>query len=186
MNTLAILHPPIKFYHPKDPYGEFSNFFIRAITIEGLIWPTTEHYFQAMKSEDPKVQEHIRTLGSPGKAKNYGNEQLTLREDWEDIVGDEKLGDLFRDEQGVVVERVKDHFMYGALTAKFEQHADLRKLLLGTGDAHIIEDTQKVGSDPYWGNGPSAIGLNKLGRMLVMLRAALRRRDAEAIISPPS
>ncbi len=172
----------IKFYYPNDLYGEFSNFYARPITIadvqtgEVKVWEQTEQFFQAMKSVDPIVQEYVRTtLKRPDQAKTYCSQQVQLRPDWEHAVlgfTEEALKNL-SDDQGLVVERVKDHFMYQALTAKFTQHTDLGQVLLGTGDALLVEDTQKVGSDPYWGNGPSGNGLNKLGRMLVLVRKFL-------------
>lgn len=175
----------IKFYEAHGPYGEFSNFYVRAITINGIVWPVgTEQYFQAMKSMDPDVQEFVRTkLVRPGQIKRWcspgGNGQLQLRSDWDESVPvGPKLVEQFSDSEGIVVDRTKDHFMFQALIAKFTQHPDLAKVLLDTGDAHLIEDTQKVGSDPYWGNGPSGNGLNKLGRMLVLVRASLQRQVA--------
>ena len=167
----------ILFYDHKDvPYGCFSNFSPHPIVMEGKTWPTSEHFFQAMKSEDPAVQEHIRGLSSPGKAKNYGNEQVQLRADWNDPVGTPELHARFRDAEGIVVHVTKDHFMLAAVSAKFTQHAALREVLLGTGDDEIIENTHSVGSDPYWGNGPSFIGLNKLGRMLMLIRGVFRAK----------
>ena len=37
------------FYRERDEWGEFSNFLIAPIQIDGKLWPSTEHYFQAMK-----------------------------------------------------------------------------------------------------------------------------------------
>lgn len=159
----------IFFYDPRDPYGFMSNFSRHPIEIEGEIWSTSEHFFQAMKSEEPQVQGIIRRLPTPGRAKNYAH-TIALRPDWEKPVGTPALGDLFRDDQGIVVELVKDHFMFAALTAKFTQHGDIRQELLDTGSAFLVENT--IG-DPYWGNGPSRNGLNKLGRMLMLLRSRL-------------
>lgn len=182
----------IKFYHAKDLYGEFSNFYVRPIVINGITWPVgTEQYFQAMKSEDEEVQEFVRTkLVRPGQIKNWcspgGAGNLTLRPDWDTSVPvTPALTERFSDAQGVVVDRVKDHFMFQALIAKFTQHEDLARILLSTEDALLVEDTQKVGSDPYWGNGPSGIGLNKLGRMLGLVRHHLRRMQAQALVSAP-
>lgn len=177
----------IKFYEARAMYGEFSNFFVRPIIINGVTWPIgTEQYFQAMKSDDPEVQEHVRTqLTRPGQIKNYCTNQITLRPDWEHSVQvTDELRERFSDEQGTVVDRVKDHFMFQALIAKFTQHEDLARILLSTEDALLVEDTQKVGSDPYWGNGPSGIGLNKLGRMLGLVRHHLRRMQAQALVTP--
>lgn len=173
----------IKFYHSQEPYGELSNFYVRSIVVGGVTWPVgTEQYFQAMKTQDDAIQEHVRTkLTRPGQIKNYCSTQITLRPDWEDSV---PMGAgftaLLSDDHGIVVDRVKDHFMYAALIAKFTQHKDLARVLLGTGDADLVEDTQKVGSDPYWGNGPSGNGLNKLGRMLQLVRKSLPRHLKEA------
>lgn len=164
----------IKFYRQTAPWGEFSNFYVRDITIDGKTWKTNEHFFQAMKSEDEDVQEAVRKLGTAMEAKRFGN-QIARREDWESVAGTEGLQNIFRDPWGIAVERVKDHFMYTAILCKFTQHDDLRKLLLSTGDAIIIEDTQSVGRDPYWGNGPDGNGQNKLGRMLMLARTALSR-----------
>jgi len=176
----------IKFYYPNEEFGEFSNFYVRPIEVNGVVWPVgTESYFQAMKSDDPKVQEYIRTqFTRPGQVKRYCHEQVALRLDWENSVEiGPKLMAIYSDTEGLVVDRVKDHFMLTALIYKFTQHKDLAEILLQTGDAHIIEDTQKVGSDPYWGNGPSGNGLNKLGRMLKLVRTYLsghlRRMQAQ-------
>ncbi len=68
-------------------------------------------------------------------------------------------------------DRIKDTVMDRALRAKFAQHRDLRALLLGTGDEAIDEDSPK---DYYWGIGADGTGQNKLGEMLMRLRAELR------------
>jgi predicted NAD-dependent protein-ADP-ribosyltransferase YbiA (DUF1768 family) len=182
MMPLKMMPQTIKFYHVHEPYGEFSNFLVRPIDVNDLTWPVgTEQFFHAMKTKDAAMQEHIRTkLSRPGQIKNFcgpGGGMGTLREDWDYSVQGlaPELIERFSDEQGIVIDRVKDHFMYQALVAKFTQHNDLAQLLLGTGEAHLIEDTQKVGSDPYWGNGPSGTGYNKLGRMLMLVRKALPR-----------
>jgi len=55
--------------------------------------------------------------------------------------------------------------------AKFEQNVGPRNILLGTGDAMLIEAAV---SDPYWGEGCSKTGLNKLGQILMVVREQLR------------
>ncbi|CAG8786249.1 7606_t:CDS:2, partial [Acaulospora morrowiae] len=63
----------IEFYSTRGTYGIFSNFYRFDITIDGKIWPTTEHYFQAQKFPDqPEVQEKIRRLSSPSDAARAG------------------------------------------------------------------------------------------------------------------
>lgn len=172
----------IKFYHQDRSYGEFSNFYPRSIYIEGLLWPCTESFFQGMKSQDPDVIERMRALKTPGEAKKLGG-KILLRPDWEHGVGGlpKETMEVNTDDPGLVVHKVKDFFMYQALVAKFTQHPDLGQVLLGTGDALLVEDTQSVGRDPYWGNGPDGNGENKLGRMLMLVRKALPRH-----LLPPS
>jgi len=57
-----------------------------------------------------------------------------------------------------------------ALYHKFTQHSDLQAELLGTGDAELIEDSDK---DAFWGVGPDGKGRNELGKCLERLRATL-------------
>lgn len=49
--------------------------------------------------------------------------------------------------------------MRKALRAKFEQHAELRTLLLATASAKLVEHTQ---NDAYWGDGGNGQGKNRL------------------------
>ena len=68
-------------------------------------------------------------------------------------------------------EEVKDDIMRRAVKAKFEQHEEIRAVLLGTGDAEIFENTT---GDYYWGIGTRGDGKNMLGIILVEVREALR------------
>ena len=61
--------------------------------------------------------------------------------------------------------------MHEAVLAKFTQHADLREILLGTGDAKIVEHTE---NDAYWGDGGDGSGKNMLGQILMRVREELR------------
>ena len=60
--------------------------------------------------------------------------------------------------------------MYVALYAKFTQHSDLKKRLLGTGDRPLVEHTER---DRYWGDGGEGRGENHLGKLLMNLRNEL-------------
>lgn len=55
-------------------------------------------------------------------------------------------------------ESVKDSIMHEAVLAKFIQHPDLRAVLLGTGDAAIVEQSE---NDDVWGDGADGSGRNK-------------------------
>jgi len=61
-----------------------------------------------------------------------------------------------------------------AVPHKFAAHADIRAVLLGTGDEELVEATT---GDYYWGQGTEGTGRNMLGKILVELRAALRAEE---------
>src|SRR5688572_9128971 len=135
---------PILFYAVGDPYGEFSNFAPFPLRLKNKTWPTTEHYFQAQKFAGTPHEEEIRLAKSPRVAARMGrSRKRPLRRDWE---------------------VVKDRIMLDALRAKFGRHEELQALLLGTGDAKIVEHTS---NDDYWADGGDGSGLNKLGLLLM-------------------
>jgi ribA/ribD-fused uncharacterized protein len=141
----------IEFYSVNDEYGELSNFALYEIQLRGKTWPTSEHFFQAMKFDDRKHQEAIRKANSPMLAATMGRDRKKkLRRDWE---------------------RVKVGIMREAVEAKFRQHDELRVMLLGTGDAKLVEHTE---NDDFWGDGGDGSGRNELGRILMAVREALR------------
>lgn len=141
----------IEFYRVGDPYGEFSNFAPFPIQIDGKTWPTTEHYFQAQKFPGTEHAEAIRAEPSPMIAARMGRDRSQpLRSDWE---------------------QAKDEIMLKALLAKFAQHDQLRDLLIGTGDAQLIEHTK---NDSYWADGGDGTGKNMLGVLLMKVRDRLR------------
>ncbi|EGD80553.1 swarming motility protein YbiA [Salpingoeca rosetta] len=143
----------IRFYGHTKPFGFMSNFYPAKVVIDGHTWPTTEHYFQAMKFHDKDYQAQIRKYSSPSTAKKLGQTRaVKLRSDWEDV---------------------KYDVMYKACLAKFTQHADLRKQLLDTGDAKLIEHTR---NDRVWGDGGDGTGQNKLGQVLMEVRRELREK----------
>ncbi len=141
----------IKFYRVRDQYGEFSNFAAYPIKLKGKLWPTSEHYFQAQKFAGTEHEGAIRQVASPMIAARMGrSRKRPLRPDWEEA---------------------KDDIMRQAVLAKFSQHAYLKALLLGTGDAQIVEHTK---NDRYWGDGGDGRGKNMLGKILMEVREKMR------------
>jgi len=61
--------------------------------------------------------------------------------------------------------------MVEAVRAKFMQHRQLRNLLLATGDAELVEHTNK---DHFWADGGDGTGQNQLGKILMEIRKELR------------
>lgn len=142
---------PLKFYSRKNPYGEFSNFSLAPIIVDNKLWGTSEHYYQAHKYDILEHQEYVRSAKSPEEAAKRGRQKdLPKRKNWK---------------------QVKDQIMYKALVAKYTQHKSLKRLLLSTGSAPIIEHTAR---DKYWGDAGDGSGLNKLGKMLVDIREKIK------------
>ena len=144
----------IRFYSTSEEYREFSNFAPFAFELDGVRWATVENFYQTQKFTDPALRETIRTAEKPIIAKSLadGNRDK-VRPDWE---------------------AVKDTVMYRAVRSKFETHARLRALLLATGDEDLLEDSP---TDAYWGVGADGQGLNKLGQILMRVRAELREAE---------
>lgn len=140
------------FYQSGQPYYEFTNFYTAPINLDGRIWPTTEHYFQAQKFADRNVQERIRNMSSARAAFDEGrNRANTPRADWENA----KIGVMLK-----------------AVRAKFNQNQNLKTMLLGTGNSTIVENAGA--NDAYWGAGADGRGQNYLGKILMHVRDELR------------
>ena len=117
-----------------------------------ILYPSSEHAFQAAKTLDFRVRKIFTLAGmTPGMSKHLGK-AITIRPGWDQI----KL---------TVMEEI--------LVAKFSDF-QLKKWLLETGDAELIEGS--TWNDTYWGvcNGK---GTNHLGRLLMELRDSLRERN---------
>lgn len=146
--------PPevVRFYNVSGDYGSFSNFAPYPIRIKGKDWPTSEHYFQAQKFLDRHDQEIVRNIYCPVVAARTARDpKKHLRDDWD---------------------AVKDSIMREAVRAKFTQHEYLREVLLSTGDAEIVEHTNK---DTYWADGGDGTGMNMLGKILMEMREELKQ-----------
>jgi ribA/ribD-fused uncharacterized protein len=146
----------IYFYSTTDPHGFLSNFSPHGFHLDGHHWPTVEHYFQAQKFVGTPQEGRIRRAASPKEAKRLGRDRsVPLRPDWESV---------------------KDDVMRQAVLRKFETHADLRELLLASGDEELVENAP---NDYYWGCGADGSGKNRLGHILIEVRCRLRQREAQ-------
>lgn len=147
----------IFFYGARHkPYGCFSNFSPHGFELDGVWWPTSEHYFQAQKFAGTPFADQIRQAPAPHEAAKMGRRRsLPLRPDWEAI---------------------KDQVMLAGVLRKFETHADIRAVLLATEEEPLVENAPR---DYYWGCGADGGGQNKLGQVLMMVRAVLRSREVQ-------
>ena len=63
-NTVPVPRPPegvIWFYERDEAYYEFTNFWpCSSLLIDGLSWPTTEHFFQGSKFRDAHRRDAVR------------------------------------------------------------------------------------------------------------------------------
>lgn len=157
----------IRFYRASDrPYGCLSNLFRRPVEFEGEAYPTAEHAYQAGKARKPEVRAWLLAAPSPSLLAMAAHGLYA----WDVAPGWSKGR---RDRMRAVVE------------AKFRQHSDLAAILLGTGDARIVEAaTVDNAVNRRWGivNGK---GENWLGLILMDVRDMLRsgRRDGRHVDS---
>ena len=148
----------IRFYRANEkPYGAFSNLYKRPVEFEGTTYPTSEHAYQAGKALKPAVRQWILSAPTPALAAMaaHGLYVWDVVPNWAQIKFDR---------------------MRAVLRAKFDQHADLRELLLSTGEARLVESgTVNNAVNRQWGevNGK---GENMLGLMLMELRTAYAKQ----------
>ena len=152
LETDSHITDAIHFYHSDQAWGELSNFSRHAVFLLGRIWPTLEHFYQAQKFAGTSYEEVIRCTATPALAKKRAAELKEHRcENWAAI---------------------KEQVMLKGLRAKFEQHPDLQERLLRTGDRLLAEHTK---NDNYWGDGGDGTGENRLGHLLMQVRAELQQ-----------
>lgn len=140
---------PVRFYSPRHRYGWLSNFSPHPIELDGVVWPTAEHAYQAAKlPAGHPLREAVRVAPTPGLAKRAAWQGRTEhREDWEPT---------------------KVDAMSRIVRAKLAQHPDLVRELLATGHCELVEHTRR---DRVWGDGGDGTGANRLGRILMDARA---------------
>lgn len=128
----------------RGHYEFLSNFSPAPVILDGEIYPTVEHAFQAAKSRDTYDRLRIRTAKTAAEAKKLGR-KVFLREDWD---------------------RVKLDTMLDLLRQKFASGA-LRRMLAATGDAELEEGNWW--GDTFWGTSRGH-GENWLGVLLMHVR----------------
>lgn len=147
----------IRFYRPEGEWGWLANFSEHPICIDGSTWQTVEHYFQAQKFIDSRLRLIVQNQPTAAAAKHFAKQNATSRRsDW-----------LL----------VRDEVMFRGIRAKFLQHEDLRDKLLGTTPAIIVEDCD---DDLYWCGGRRNAGKNRMGELLMQLRAELSDHTVDA------
>nr|DAF30604.1 MAG TPA: NADAR protein [Caudoviricetes sp.] len=128
----------------KGQYSFLSNFYPVQVEIEGIVYPSVEHAYVAMKTMDIELRKQISLMETAGKVKRMGR-TLNIRSDWDHI---------------------KLPVMFGLLRLKF-QKPELKLLLISTGDSHLEEGNWW--GDTFWGVC-KGVGENNLGKLLMRVR----------------
>ncbi|VDM27096.1 unnamed protein product [Toxocara canis] len=107
------------------PESEAINCFQAAIKVNGHVYPTVEHYYQACKLyqlSGPKLASELRSIREAGQAKVISRKLLR--------------------EAGVSLHKIEEWkyheaplLLHHALVHKFVQHSDLSDMLVQTGNA---------------------------------------------------
>lgn len=155
----------IPFWRVNEPFGEFSNWyihpdFIRMTDDDFLCVEQEMMMAKAMTFGDEETGMKILAAKNPREMKDLGRQVKNF---------DPALWD-----------RLKYGFVFAACAKKFSDHEDLQDLLLGTGDAILVEASPY---DAVWGIGMSKDdpnflnqalwGQNLLGQVLMDIRTVL-------------
>ncbi len=71
----------------NGPWGELSNFSRYPVFEDGVIWPTSEHLYQAQKFASATLREEIRRAPTPHRAKELAHRHTSdILRDWNDVL----------------------------------------------------------------------------------------------------
>jgi len=135
----------------RGEYRWLSNFWLVDVVLDGRLYPSVEHAYQASKTLIPeeRSQAAFTALSAPGMAKRAGH-KVTMRPDWD---------------------QVKDSIMLDLVRQKF-QKPELRAKLVATGHEAIVEGN--TWHDNYWGicycRRCGSVGSNRMGQILMKVR----------------
>ncbi|HEV3074622.1 MAG TPA: NADAR family protein [Thermoanaerobaculia bacterium] len=138
----------------RGAYRFLSNFHPCRVALDGQMYRSVEHAYQAAKTMDRERRKEVHRF-TAGGAKRWGD-ALHKRPDWN---------------------AVKLDVMLDLLRQKFLGDGCLAAQLLATGERALIEGN--TWGDTYWGTCRGC-GKNHLGRLLMQVRSELRRQQLSA------
>ena len=155
----------IFFYKEREPYGCFSNFYPAPFQYAGRSYSSSEQFMMAQKALafwDMDAWQKILDARTPAEAKALGK----TVQGYDDALWD----------------RIRFQVVRRGVRAKFQQTAELRDVLMSTGDRILVEAAPR---DKIWGVGMAADdpdiidssqwrGTNLLGQVLMQVRSDLR------------
>lgn len=151
----------IKFYRSSGAYGCFSNLFRCPVEFEGETYPHAEAAYQAGKARKPEVRAWLLAAPSPSllAMAAHGLYSWDIAPGWS---------------------RGRYDRMRRVVLAKFTQNAGPATVLLGTGDARLVESaTVDNEVNRRWGE-VNGVGQNWLGKILMEARDELRTAEVRA------
>ena len=129
-------------------YRWLSNYHLVDIEYDGLIYPSTEHAYQAAKFTDINIRKEFINLSClDARLKGQSNKP---NDNWNDI---------------------KYSVMYEVILYKFKHNTELKNKLLKT-DSKYLEETNHW-NDTYYGVC-NDIGENNLGKILMNIREIIK------------
>ena len=144
----------------NEKFGWLGNMAPYPIKYEGKVWLTSEALFQSMRYDDEEIKEIIRKekspMGAKMKAKKFKNQMVVIPMSLQDVENMKKCVYL-----------------------KFEQHPDLKRMLIQTGNSVIIEDIGNRNGErhKFWGakrkEDGTFEGQNTMGNILMEVRKYL-------------
>jgi len=133
--------------NPDEVLGCFSA---HPFHLDEQDWPTVEHYFQAIKFENPNYREKVRLANTPAEARKLGRARLRkVRKDWK---------------------KVQTTVMTRGLYIKCKTYPEVAQALLATEQLRLVESSNY---DYFWGCGRDRRGENRYGKALMNVRAKL-------------
>ena len=153
----------------RGRFGFLSNFYPCVIEHKGIVYPSVEHYYVALKVTQmqfidgvyytaPDFRELIARVIDAGDVKKLGR-RVKVRSDW-----DQK----------------KLEFMEWGVREKFKD-PNLSEMLLDTGDLELIEGNNW--HDIFWGKCScpkcNGSGENYLGKILMKIREELKQQNSK-------
>ena len=149
----------VEFYKEFGDLGYLANYSNHSFVVDGVLYKTVEHYYQAMKYDDLDIRERIIKAETPKEASNIGRDR------------NNKRIDNFKS--------IKNKVMYKGILEKFRQNRDIAYKLIETRNSLIGEATI---DEYYWGLGKDKSGKNNIGKILVKVRKQIKKEILNNIL----
>ncbi len=133
----------------------FSGYSPHMLEYRGAVYPTVEHAYHCQRYADPAVVEAIASARSPYLAWQESQKHKAHQ------------SPDFNERKAAVMEEL--------CRAKLEQHEDVLRELVASGEAPIIKRwSSGPPPDGFWDDGVDGTGRNTMGKIWMKLRSELR------------